>query len=106
MNLFRGWFFLLCALLCSFPAIASDFQQPTPEELKMTSDPTAPGAPAVYLFRQETSDDYLHKLSLYARIKILTEKGREYGDVELPVYIGRTYAVRHCEGGPFTVTER
>ncbi len=40
-------------LLYSFSAFASDFQQPTPDELKMTSDPAAP---AVYLFSEEKAD--------------------------------------------------
>ena len=29
--------------------VLAQFQPPTPEELKMTSDPKAPGAAAVYL---------------------------------------------------------
>lgn len=98
LNLFRGCFLLFCALVSSIPAVASDFQQPTPEELKMTSDPAAPDAPAVYLFRQEISDDKLHMHALYARIKILTEKGKEYGDVEIPAYEGRTYSIRAIQG--------
>ena len=64
----------------------------------MTSDPVAPDAPAVYLFRQEISDDKLHMHSLYVRIKILTEKGKEYGDVEIPAYEGRTYTIRAVKG--------
>ena len=64
----------------------------------MTSDPAAPDAAAVYLFRQETSDDKLHIHSLYARIKILTEKGKEYGDVEIPPYQGRTFSIRAVQG--------
>jgi len=51
----------------------------------MTSDPAASGAPAVYLFREETVDDDLHMHSMYARIKILSEKGKEmFGDIEIP----------------------
>src|SRR5215813_4358064 len=64
----------------------------------MTSDPKAPDAPAVYLFRQEISDDKLHMHSLYARIKILTEKGKEYGDVEIPAYEGHTFSIRNVKG--------
>ncbi|MGC1294335.1 MAG: DUF3857 and transglutaminase domain-containing protein, partial [Alloacidobacterium sp.] len=78
--------------------VASSFQQPTPEELKMTSDPAAPDAPAVYLFRQEISDDKLHMHSLYVRIKILTEKGKEYGDVEIPAYEGRIFSINGVKG--------
>lgn len=64
----------------------------------MTSDPAAPDAPAVYLFRQEISDDKLHMHSLYVRIKILTEKGKEYGDVEIPAYEGRIFSINGVKG--------
>lgn len=53
------------------------FQAPTKEELSMTSDPKAPGADAVYLFREEREDDPDHFRSVYGRIKVLTEKGKE-----------------------------
>lgn len=77
---------LLCALLFAcLPAFAAEWTQPTPEELKMTSDPAAPDAPAVYLYREEIVDDTLHYHQVYARIKILTEKGKaEFADQELP----------------------
>lgn len=73
-----------------FPARGSaTWTQPTPDELKMTADPAAPGAEAVYLFREEKVDDKLHYHSIYARIKILTEKGKEdYSDVEIPYESG------------------
>jgi hypothetical protein len=57
-----------------------------PADLKMTSEPLAPGAPAVYLYRQVDRDDSGRSTSErdYARIKILTEEGRKYANVELP----------------------
>jgi hypothetical protein len=77
---------LLCALLFAcLPAFAAEWTQPTPEELKMTSDPAAPGAAAVYLYREEIVDDTQHYHLVYARIKILTEKGKEeFADQVLP----------------------
>ena len=36
---------------------ATDWPPVTPEELKMTSEPLAPGAPAVILYRQVDRDD-------------------------------------------------
>jgi hypothetical protein len=70
--------------------VAQKFQEPTKEELAMTSDPKAPGAPAVYLYREETTDNRSHYISQYARIKILTEKGREeWSNIEVP------YSVAH-----------
>ncbi|HEY2460292.1 MAG TPA: DUF3857 domain-containing protein [Candidatus Acidoferrum sp.] len=63
----------------------------TPEELKMTSVAEAPGAPAVILYRQVDRDDsnadVPHEYD-YVRIKILTEEGRKYGDVEIPYLKG------------------
>lgn len=62
----------------------AQFQEPTREELQMTSDPKAPGAAAVYLYREETADDELHFHSEYARIKVLSEKGKELATVRVP----------------------
>lgn len=81
---------LVLSLVATFPALAATWTQPTPEELKMTSDPAAPDEPAVYLFREEKVDDRLHYHSLYVRIKILTEKGKEeFSDIEIPYESGQ-----------------
>ena len=64
------------------------FQPISSEELKMTSEPLAPGAPAVILYRQVDRDDNgrtSHEDN-YIRIKILTEEGRKYADVEIPFF--------------------
>ena len=88
--------FLLVVSSC--PAFAATWKQPTPDELKMTADPAAPDAPAVYLFREETVDDKLHYHHLYAQIKILNDKGKEeFSDVEIP-YEGGVISVRSIEG--------
>jgi hypothetical protein len=65
---------------------ADDWQAIDPADLKMTSEPKAPGAPAIYLYRQVDRNDSGNATSEfnYARIKILTEEGRKYGDVEIP----------------------
>ncbi|MGB8579812.1 MAG: DUF3857 domain-containing protein [Candidatus Sulfotelmatobacter sp.] len=86
----------LCLVLAAgnhwSPAVhASDgFPPISPEELKMTSEPLAPGAPAVILYRQVDRDDNgrtSHEDN-YIRIKILTEEGRKYADVEIPFVKG------------------
>jgi len=67
---------------------ASEFQPVSPEELKMTSEQQASGAPAVILYRQVDRDDSgrtAHEND-YFRIKILTEEGRKYANVEIPFY--------------------
>jgi len=70
------------------PAWAVGFQPVSAEELKMTAEPKAPGAPAIILFRQVDRDDRgltAHE-DVYFRIKILTEEGRKYADVEIPMW--------------------
>ena len=91
--------FATLSLLPAIPAwCAPTWTQPTPEELKMTSDPAAPDAAAVYLFREEIVDDKTHYHRVYARIKILTEKGKEeFSDVEIP-YEGGVSDIRGVEG--------
>jgi transglutaminase-like putative cysteine protease len=69
-------------------ALRAQFQDPTPEELKMTSDPKAPGAPAVYLYREEITEGANGLSTIYARIKVLTEKGKELASVEVPFLRG------------------
>ncbi len=67
---------------------AVGFQPVSPEELKMTSEPQAPGAPAIVLYRQVDRDDNGNTghEDNYVRIKILTEEGRKYADVEIPFF--------------------
>jgi hypothetical protein len=74
----------LTLLAMAFPCLAQKFQEPTKEELQMISDPKAPGAPAVFLYREEVTNNRNHYISLYARIKILTELGKEWATVEVP----------------------
>lgn len=76
---------------------ASDFQQPTPDELKMTADPAAPGASAVYLYYEEIDNDPLHYQSIYARIKVLTDKGKELATVSLP-YLRNNFKIGDISG--------
>lgn len=81
---------VLVGLLISYSTFlfAVDFQPVSQDELKMTSEPLAPGAPAVILFRQvdRNDDRYTAHEDNYFRIKILTEEGRKYADVEIPIY--------------------
>lgn len=78
--------FLLSGTAVSLrPASANEgFQPVSPVELKMTSEPLAPGAPAILLFRQVDRDDANYHEYNYLRIKILTEEGRKYADIEIP----------------------
>jgi hypothetical protein len=91
----RSLFLLL--ILASPVLVLAQFQQPTAEELKMTADPKAPGAAAVYLNIEEIANDPLHYQSYYARIKVLSEKGKELATVELP-YLRNGFKITNIEG--------
>jgi len=85
---------LLFLAIASPAFVLAQFQPPTDAELKMTADPKAPGAAAVYLNREETTDDKLHVHGYYERIKVLSEKGKEYATIRIPY-----------EHGEFKVTD-
>jgi len=76
------------------------FQPVSQEELTMTSEPNAPGAPAIVLYREVNRNDMGrtgHGGAVlvggmadrfeedYVRVKILTEEGRKYANVEIPL---------------------
>ena len=67
---------------------ADEWQPISPAELQMTSVPEAPGAPAIILYRQVDRDDVANHQYCYIRIKILTEEGRKYANVEIPFFNG------------------
>jgi uncharacterized protein DUF3857 len=84
---------LVGAMLRHVRQVSGDEWQPiSQDELKMTSEPKAPGAPAIILFRQVDRDDSNphtpHEYN-YVREKILTEEGRKYGDVDIPLIKGQ-----------------
>jgi hypothetical protein len=55
------------------------------EELKMTQFKPLPGAEAVLLYYGNQIDDVDHKEFLYSRIKILTDSGKRFATVEIPL---------------------
>lgn len=76
-------FVFITLLLASTAARAQAWITPTPEELSMTSVADAPDAKAVVLLRDELTDDDNHMRSRYFRIKVLTEAGKDLGDVRI-----------------------
>jgi hypothetical protein len=80
--------FALATLRSTRSVEADDWLPISQDELKMTSVPEAPGAPAVILYRQVDRDDSAKTGNEqdYVRIKILTEEGRKYADVEIPYF--------------------
>ena len=82
-----NWAFVALIGIALLPAVshAQGFPPISPEDLKMTSEPKVPGAPAIILFREVDRDDngYTSHEDNYVRIKILTEEGRSYANVEV-----------------------
>jgi hypothetical protein len=85
---------------------SEEFQPVSSDELKMTSEPLAAGAPAIILQRRVDRDDNagfgVARENNYLRIKILTEEGRKYGNVEIPFYagVGIVYNIKARTIGP------
>lgn len=78
-------------ILCSSSVFAFSWAPINPAELKMTEEPKAPGAAAIILDMTVDRDDAEFKITNYQRIKILTEDGRKYGDVEIPYEKGQQF---------------
>lgn len=94
----KRYLLVSCAFMCfNVFCFAADFPPVTPEELKMTSIPEQPGAPAVILLREEIDDDMNNVKSVHERIKILTDAGREYANVEIP-YSRRAFTIGGIAG--------
>jgi hypothetical protein len=85
-----AWLVITTAFTCALlrPGIATagvGFQPVDPAELKMTSEPQAPGAAAIILFRQVDRDDnrFTAHEDNYVRVKILKEDGLKQANVEI-----------------------
>ena len=98
MHVISGSRLLRLPLLLAFsaPLACAQWTVPTPEELSMTTQREVPGAAAVYLYREEITEDKLHMFSIYTRLKVLTERGKEYSNVEL-------HYARNNEGANVTI---
>jgi hypothetical protein len=86
----------LAALAFSLPVAAADWLPISPDELAMASEPKAPGAAAIILYLQVDRDDTSPDEIIYTRIKVLTEEGRRYADVEIP-YLREIESVRYIQ---------
>jgi hypothetical protein len=58
------------------------------DELAMKDNPGSPGAHAMILYREVTTNDTESYETDYQRIKIFTEEGKKYGDIEIPLVNG------------------
>ena len=66
-------FLAVAMLFCARISKGDEWLPVTPEELKMTSEPKAPGSPAIYLYRQVDRNDSNRAGTEYnyVRVKIL-----------------------------------
>src|SRR5262245_34614976 len=81
---------LACFLGCFPPASAQrqSWLPVTAADMALKDVPGNPGAPAVQIYYSQNIDDYKQGEEgeyIYRRIKILTEKGKKYADVEIKV---------------------
>ena len=89
MHIVRCCLFLSC-LMAAVGSSAQDWQPITPQDLQIKEVPGDPGASAIQLYYADYIDDNLHNEFFYHRIKILTDKGTQYADVEIPVLRSHT----------------
>jgi hypothetical protein len=92
------WYSLLMLLLAGLAmAAAQEKWLPiTAEEKALTSCPQQPGAPAVYLYREEVTRDDDLSVSIFSRLKVLTPAGKEYANLEIPVVRG-AYKIKNLK---------
>jgi len=71
----------------------SDNWQPiSAEDLALKDNPANPGSPAMILERKIYTDDEKRLQTEWMRIKVFTEEGRAYADVEIP-YVAKSNVV-------------
>lgn len=87
---------LIAGLLGCNAAWAADWLPIDPQELRMTSEPKAPDAAAVYLYRQVDRSDADFDERFYVRIKILTAEGLSYANIEIP-FDGQNESIRFIQ---------
>jgi hypothetical protein len=79
----------LLSLALTMPARADEWQPVSPGDLQMKEEPKAPKAAAIFLYRQVDRDDANSIESIYSRIKVLTDEGRKYANVEIPYKVSQ-----------------
>src|SRR5215510_8267959 len=85
-------FVFISVVLC-FSAGILAAQEPwpgiPPEDLALKDNPASPGSTAMILLKKESRDDTKRIWETSYRIKVFTDKGRDYGDIEIPYAPGR-----------------
>jgi len=63
-----------------------DWREITTQDREIKDVPGDPGASAIQLFFADYRDDDVRYQFFYHRIKILTEEGRKYANIEIPIF--------------------
>jgi len=84
----------LLIFLVALPAAAAkdEWLPISDDEKRLQEVPGNPGAPAILLYRHVDTDDVEAVEHHYYRIKVLTEEGRKYADVDIPYWKGVLWA--------------
>lgn len=88
-------FLVLCiivlglALPLRVPA-ADEWPPVNPADLALKDNPANPGSDAMILYREEHTDSSQAFVEEYYRVKIFTEAGKKYGDIEIPFEKGQS----------------
>lgn len=86
--------------LFSHPLSASEderWEPVPPEEMSLAEDPLRPGSAAIALYREQTTNYDKSFEDFHSRVKILSEEGKRFADVELP-YLENWVEVRDLQG--------
>ena len=89
-------------LACSWGSVAicqiPDTWQPIPkEDLALKDNPADPGSAAMILERQTYTDDEKRLQTEWIRIKVFTERGKDYADIQIP-YIAHSTSIEGIRG--------
>src|SRR5215469_2067841 len=80
--------------ICQIP----DTWQPIPkEDLALKDNPADPGSAAMILERQTYTDDEKRLQTEWIRIKVFTERGKDYADIQIP-YIAHSTSIEGIRG--------
>lgn len=93
MSIYR-WSILLVSSIClgfllpNATSAADEWLPINPADLALKDNPASPGSHAMILYREEHTNSMQAFYTEYMRIKIFTEEGKKYGDVEIPFVKG------------------
>jgi uncharacterized protein DUF3857 len=87
----------LCIVPFSVGQISDSWQAVPKEDLVLKENPVSPGSAAMILERQVYTDDEKRLQTEWVRIKVFTEAGRAYADVEIP-YLAKSTTIEGIRG--------